>query len=40
MDIAKGDEAFVENYCFKVLELEGYHGKSLEVIKMLLGQDR
>lgn len=35
-----GDEAVLENYSFKVLELEGYHVKSLEVIKMLLGQDR
>ncbi|MBH0160511.1 transporter associated domain-containing protein [Fictibacillus sp. 26RED30] len=40
MDIAMGDEAVVENYCFKILELEGYHVKSLEGIKMLLGQDR
>lgn len=34
MDVAIGHEVVVENYCFKVLEIDGYHVKSLEVLKV------
>ncbi|MBN3553355.1 HlyC/CorC family transporter [Fictibacillus nanhaiensis] len=34
MEINMGDEVSVENYRFKILEIDGYHVKSLEVLKV------
>jgi CBS domain containing-hemolysin-like protein len=34
MEINMGDEVSVENYRFKILEIDGYHVKSLEVMKV------
>ncbi|MED1864609.1 hemolysin family protein [Fictibacillus nanhaiensis] len=34
MEIHMGDEVSVENYRFKILEIDGYHVKSLEVMKV------
>ncbi|MBH0171588.1 MAG: hemolysin family protein [Bacillota bacterium] len=34
MEIKMGDEVSVENYRFKILEIDGYHVKSLEVLNV------
>ncbi|MFC0189899.1 hemolysin family protein [Fictibacillus aquaticus] len=34
MEVNTGDEIAVDNYLFKVLEADGYHVKSLEVVKI------
>ncbi|MBD7965441.1 hemolysin family protein [Fictibacillus norfolkensis] len=34
MEVNMGDEVSVENYRFKILEIDGYHVKSLEVMKV------
>jgi CBS domain containing-hemolysin-like protein len=34
MEIKMGDEVSVENYRFKILEIDGYHVKSLEVLNL------
>lgn len=34
MEVNKGDEVLVDSYRFKVLEVDGYHVKSLEVVKV------
>jgi len=34
MDVVEGDKVRYDNYVFKVLEIEGYHIKSLEILKL------
>ena len=34
MDVVEGDKVRYDNYVFKVLEVEGYHIKSLEILKL------
>ena len=35
MDVVEGDKVKYGDYEFKVLEIDGYHIKSLEIVKML-----
>jgi CBS domain containing-hemolysin-like protein len=34
MDVVEGDKVRYDDYVFKVLEIDGYHIKSLEILKI------
>jgi CBS domain containing-hemolysin-like protein len=35
MDVVEGDKVQFDNYMFKVLEIDGYHIKSVEIVKLM-----
>ena len=35
MDVVEGDKVKYDDYEFKVLEIDGYHIKSLEIVKLM-----
>jgi CBS domain containing-hemolysin-like protein len=39
MDVVEGDKLQYGDYEFKVLEVDGYHIKSLEIVKMFKKQE-
>jgi CBS domain containing-hemolysin-like protein len=39
MDVVEGDKVQFDNYMFKVLEIDGYHIKSVEIVKLMDNQE-